>query len=127
MVIGIVIAQNEKVALLKQLKKSNEIVHVKEGQVLSNWTVSEITPESVTIQQNGVTDVVKLSDNVLSAIEKRTLAQRAKQDQLKAAKRGVLAKRAPVAANDRRKIRQPTRKNRPVRRARNIKQPVARN
>ncbi|MCP5408887.1 MAG: hypothetical protein H6963_06285 [Chromatiaceae bacterium] len=49
LVMGIVIAQDEKVALLKQLRTTRFCV--KEGQKISDWTVSEITPKSVTIEQ----------------------------------------------------------------------------
>ena len=105
MVMGIVIAPDEKVALLKQLKNSAEIVRVKEGQKVSDWTVAEITPQSVTIEQSGVTDVVKLSDNVLTAAEKQKLMQQAKLEQATTAKQ-QLANRRPQIINDPRKTRQ---------------------
>lgn len=124
MVIGIVIAPDEKVALLKQLRKNNEIVHVKEGETLSEWTVAQISPESVTMQQQGVTDVVKLSDNVLSDAEKRVLAQRAKQEELNAARREQQADRVENnaeqnATHQRRFAGQSPQLKRPVRRIRN--------
>ncbi|MCP4285019.1 MAG: hypothetical protein GY792_11280 [Gammaproteobacteria bacterium] len=117
MVMGIVIAQDEKVALLKQLKKSNEVVRVKEGQKLSDWTVSAITPDSVTMQQRGVTDVVKLSDNVLSAAEKRKLAAKAKQQRLKAARKQITNKRRAKTSTNRRKSPQITQRKQPVRKS----------
>lgn len=124
MVIGIVIAPDEKVALLKQLRKNNEIVHVKEGETLSEWTVAQISPESVTMQQQGVTDVVKLSDNVLSDAEKRVLSQRAKQEELNAARREQQADRVENnaeqnATHQRRFAGQSPQLKRPVRRIRN--------
>jgi len=111
MVMGIIIAPNEKVALLRQQNSSNEILHVKEGQKISDWTVSEITPESVIMQQGGVTDVVKLSDNILSAAEKMKLVQQAKRAQAKTANTQKLLNRRTQANNNRRNARQFTRKN----------------
>ena len=123
MVMGIVIAPDEKVALLKQLKNSAEIVRVKEGQKVSDWTVAEITPQSVTIEQSGVTDVVKLSDNVLTAAEKQKLMQQAKLEQATTAKQ-QLANRRPQIINDPRKTRQYIQRRIPTVRSQNSRIPA---
>lgn len=123
MVMGIVIAPDEKVALLKQLRNSAEIVRVKEGQKISDWTVSQITPQSVTIEQSGVTDVVKLSDNVLSATEKQKLMQQAKLEQATTTKQQQLANRRQQIINDPRKTRQFIKRNRPTVRTQNNRSP----
>lgn len=119
LVMGIVIAPDEKVALLKQPKNSNEVIRVKEGQKISDWTVSEITPESVTIEQSGITDVVKLSDNVLSAAQKQKLMQQAKREQLKKARSTKQATRRTPVNNNRRKARQITQRKKALPRTRN--------
>lgn len=113
LVMGIVIAQDEKVALLKQLR-NNEILRVKEGQKISDWTVSEITPKSVTIVQGGVTEIIKLSDNVLSAAEKLKLTQQAKLEQATNEVKQKLINRRLQPNSNRRNIRQLPRLNRAV-------------
>ncbi len=78
-VMGIIITEGEKVALLKQNNaKGGDTLKVKEGQEVSGWKVASITPESVTVSQRETTDVIKLSDNVLSDAEKRRLESLAK-------------------------------------------------
>ena len=111
LVMGIVIAQDEKVALLKQPGYSDEILQVKEGQKLSDWTVSEITPEFVTIERGGVSEVVRLSDNVLSAAEKQRLLQQAKLKQTAAAIRQKRDNRSAQINSSRRDVRRILRRN----------------
>jgi hypothetical protein len=111
LVMGIVIAADEKVALLKQQKSGNEVFRVKEGQKFSDWTVSEISPESVTIRQRGVTDVVKLSDNVLSTAQKQKLMQQARLEQAKTANKAKQVNRRTQMNMNRRTVRRYNRRN----------------
>lgn len=103
-VMGIVSAQDEKVALLKKLNSNEEVVRVKEGQAIFGWTVTEIAARSVTLQQNGVTDLIKLSDNTLSEAEKQQLLAQARQEQIKAATNQKVITRRSNIINDRRKM-----------------------
>ncbi len=81
LVMGIAITNNEKTAILQQLNKKDDIIRVKEGQRVSDWLVESITPDTVKLTKRGTADFVKLSDNILSAAQKRKLVQRARQAQ----------------------------------------------
>ncbi len=78
LVMGIIITDQEKVALLKPRRGKAEVFRVKEGEIVTGWRVTKITPEAVTITKGQRSDRLKLSDNVLSAAEKRRLAQQAR-------------------------------------------------
>jgi len=80
-VMGIVISEDAKTALIKPVGQNSEIQRVKEGQVVSGWKVTAIEPEAVTVTQGGRSEIIKLSDNVLSAAEKRRLEQQAKRSE----------------------------------------------
>jgi len=123
MVTGIVITPQEKVALLKQVLNSSQIIRVKEGQKLSDWTVAKITPEYVTLQQKGVTDVIKLSDNVLSAAQKQKLVQQAKRNKAKAVKRERSPGGRASVRNNRQPVRRVTRQKQPNQRIGSSKTP----
>lgn len=75
LVMGIVITGEEKLVLLKPTGKSSDVFRVREGERVLEWTVESVTPEAVTIRQGDLTDILKLSDNVLSQAEKRRLVQ----------------------------------------------------
>jgi len=108
MVMGIVIDTKVKMALLKPSVGKGDAIRVKEGERLKGWTVSAITTDSVTLRQGVSEDVIKLSDNVLSAAEKRRLIQQAKL-----AKRRTAAKQPKKAQrnriNRRKTTKRPTR------------------
>jgi len=116
-VMGIVIAQDEKVALLKKLNQNDEVMRVKEGQTLFGWKVTAITPGSVSLQQNGVTELVKLSDNTLSDAEKQQLLVQARQEQIKAATQQKVINRRSNIINDRRRMIESARRARAIPRA----------
>ncbi len=78
MVMGIIIDNEVKMALLKPSAGKGDAIRVKEGEKLEGWTVSTITTDAVTLLQGDSKDVIKLSDNVLSGAEKRRLMQQAK-------------------------------------------------
>ncbi|MCB1858871.1 MAG: hypothetical protein KDI63_11385 [Gammaproteobacteria bacterium] len=102
LVMGIVITGNEKIALMRQIKGNDEVIRVKEGQSIVGWRVESIDAEAVTLSKLDATDVVKLSDNILSAAEKRTLIQQARQARIK---EQVAAKAANTRQNQRQRAR----------------------
>ena len=119
-VMGIIITEGEKIALLKQgNQKEGDTLKVKEGQEVSGWKIASITTESVTVSQRDTTDVIKLSDNVLSEAEKRRLAALAKASKLgrkrtapqKAAPNTAAAKRSANKRNVRGRMRQENKAN----------------
>ena len=119
-VMGIIITEGEKIALLKQgNQKEGDTLKVKEGQEVSGWKIASITTESVTVSQRDTTDVIKLSDNVLSEAEKRRLEALAKASRLsrkrttpqKAAPNTAAANRSANKRNLRGRMRQQDRAN----------------
>ncbi|MCB1760875.1 MAG: hypothetical protein KDI68_13980 [Gammaproteobacteria bacterium] len=85
-VMGILITDNQRSALLKPRGKEADTVRASEGEMLpgSGWKITEITPEWVKIEQQGSSETLKLSDNVLSAADRRKLQQQAQKEQLQA-------------------------------------------
>ena len=109
-VMGIVISEDEKAALIKPVGQKGEILRVREGQLVSGWKITSITPEAVNILQDGRNEVIKLSDNKLSAAEKRRLAQQAKRkESLNKRKTAVKRKtRKPPTRKSPRSVARPT-------------------
>lgn len=114
-VMGIVIREGEKAALLKPIGQKGEVMRVKEGQLVSGWKITSITPEAVNILQGDRSEIIKLSDNKLSAAEKRRMAQQAKRKE-RLAKRKTPpnrnAKRPPTRKSPR-SVARPTPKRAP--------------
>jgi general secretion pathway protein N len=85
-VMGILITDNTRTALLKPLDSGEDAIRASEGELLpgSGWKIVEITPEWVRIEQQGSSETLKLSDNVMSASDKRKLLQQAQKARLQA-------------------------------------------
>ncbi len=71
-VMGIVIDENTKAALLRKGSKG-ALMRVGIGQKLDGWTVEDIVAGSVKLRQGDVVDLVLLRDNIISQTEMRRL------------------------------------------------------
>lgn len=94
--LGVVIEEDRRVALLRSLR-GRTIEVVSEGGTLEAWTVEKIEPESVTLVQGDVRDVVLLRDPDMTETDARALGKIMRRGG--ATDRRAVRPRAPSSTN----------------------------
>ncbi|MFQ5534655.1 MAG: hypothetical protein ACE5EM_07540 [Sphingomonadales bacterium] len=90
---GVVMLGETKYALLKH-KDDSEYSRIEEGSTLHNWQLEAIRPGEVVLIHNGLQDIVELSENAPTGVERRKAQRKSVTARQQSARRSSARRRA---------------------------------